>query len=604
MFENLKLRTRFAILIIIILLANIIVYLLQFYSFQTAYKNFDDIYIQSVKEIQMLNDIRGLYIQNILDPAYQVQSGKMSTEQAIENIKETRSKIDEIWTEYNKNIREFEQFETNQNSAIENVNELKKEISPLIEQFIEALKEGDKDLITKLNQLNLPPIIHQILKSLRQLTVEHIEETHRDYDFAVKTLESLQAYMIVIFVIQMLLVTFLAIWLAFGITKTLKKATDILKKLTLGDLDFQVENTSKSELGQLLEAMNSLGASDKKMSMTLQSIAEGNLDIEVEIRSNKDILGISLMNMVQNLKNIIGNIQTEVNTLASSSQEIVRSVSQVATTTSETAAAVTETTTSVEELKQTAHMNAEKAQEVLGNSEETLHIVNASETLLQTTIEDMRQISEKMRIISEGIVKLSEHSQTIGEIIDTVNDLAEQSNLLAVNAAIEAAKAGEHGKGFVVVAQEIRSLAEQSKSSTIQVRGILNEIQNSTTKAVLATEEGAKAVEKGVAQSAQTSESMHKLSASVSHVTQAANQIAISSQQQFVGVDQVTAAINNISDAASELVDHIKQIDYAVSSLNSIGVNLKDMADQYTLKKDSNFISKNNKKIPLKIERV
>src|SRR4028119_1286641 len=107
----------------------------------------------------------------------------------------------------------------------------------------------------------------------------------------------------------------------------------------------------------------------------------------------------------------------------------------------------------------------------------------------------MQRIREQMEAIGESMMRLSEQSQAIGAIIATVDDLAQQSNLLAVNAAIEAAKAGEQGKGFAVVAQEVKSLADQSKQATTQVRTILNDIQKATGAAVMATEQGSKAVE-------------------------------------------------------------------------------------------------------------
>src|SRR3982074_1011373 len=105
-----------------------------------------------------------------------------------------------------------------------------------------------------------------------------------------------------------------------------------------------------------------------------------------------------------------------------------------------------------------------------------------------------------MEAIAESMMRLSEQTQTIGQIIATVEDLAAQSNLLAVNAAIEAAKAGEHGKGFSVVAQEVKSLGEQSRQATTQVRTILSDVQKATTTAVMATEQGSKAVEAGTRQ--------------------------------------------------------------------------------------------------------
>jgi len=127
-----------------------------------------------------------------------------------------------------------------------------------------------------------------------------------------------------------------------------------------------------------------------------------------------------------------------------------------------------------------------------------------------------------MESIAESIVRLSEQSQAIGEIIATVNDLAEQSNLLAVNAAIEATKVGEQGKGFVVVAQEIKSLATQSKEATAQVRTLLGDIQKATSAAVLATEQGNKAVEAGVKQTAEAGDSIRLLADSVNEAAQAA----------------------------------------------------------------------------------
>src|SRR5205823_2563408 len=138
----------------------------------------------------------------------------------------------------------------------------------------------------------------------------------------------------------------------------------------------------------------------------------------------------------------------------------------------------------------------------------------------------MQRIRNQMTSIAESMMRLSEQSQTIGEIVAAVEDLSEQSNLLAVNAAIEAATAKEHGKGFAVVADEIKHLADQSKEATKQVRTILRDIQKATAAAVLATEEGTKSVEAGVAQSAQAGESIVALVERIDEAAQAATQIA------------------------------------------------------------------------------
>jgi methyl-accepting chemotaxis protein len=162
-----------------------------------------------------------------------------------------------------------------------------------------------------------------------------------------------------------------------------------------------------------------------------------------------------------------------------------------------------------------------------------------------------------------------------------VDDLAAQSKLLAVNASIEAAKAGEEGKGFSVVAQEVKSLAEQSKQATAQVRGILNDIQKATSNAVLATEQGGRAVEAGVSQSARAGESIHALTENIAQAAQAATQIAATSQQQYVGVDQVALAMENIKAASTQTVVSTRQAESAAQQLHDLGQNLKLMVDRF-----------------------
>jgi len=162
-----------------------------------------------------------------------------------------------------------------------------------------------------------------------------------------------------------------------------------------------------------------------------------------------------------------------------------------------------------------------------------------------------------------------------------VNDPAEQSNVLAVNAAIEAARAGEQGKGFGVVAQEIRSLASQSKQATTQVRGILFEIQKAIGSAVMATEQGSKAVEEGVTLSRRAGEAIDILAGSVAEATDAAVQIVASSQQQFLGMDQVVSAMANIQEAMLQMSAGTQQTEKTVHDLQTVSARLQQIVEFY-----------------------
>lgn len=292
-------------------------------------------------------------------------------------------------------------------------------------------------------------------------------------------------------------------------------------------------------------------------------------------------LPISIFLMLYSLKGVVKKLQEEIITLSKSGQEIMESINEASSGTEETATSVTETTTTVEELKQTAQVAAEKAKNVADVSNDAIIVLREGEKSLEETINGMLRIQSGMTTISESIIKLSEHSQSIGEIIETVNELAEQSHLLAVNAAIEAAKAGDQGKGFSVVAQEVRSLAEQSKQATVQVKSILNDIQNSTSAAVMATEQGSKAVQNGMDNSSQVNESIRSLSEGVSRVVDASAQIALSSEQQLIGVNQVNIAMSNIKTAAQQHVNHIRQIEKAIQGMNAVGNSLKELVIKF-----------------------
>lgn len=269
-------------------------------------------------------------------------------------------------------------------------------------------------------------------------------------------------------------------------------------------------------------------------------------------------------------RTITRQLREGVDQLSISSAKILATTAQIASGAVETASAVSEATATVEEVKQTAQVASQKARYVSESAQKAIQISLNGRQSVENAVQGMQDIHEQMEYIAESIVRLSEQSQAIGEIIASVNGLAEQSNLLAVNAAIEAAKAGEQGKGFAVVAQEVKSLAEQSKQATAEVRTILGDIQKATSAAVLATEQGHKAVQTGMKQSTEIGESIRLLADSIMEAAQAATQIAASSQQQMVGMDQVAQAMENIKQASVENMSGTRQAKIAAQNLHGL----------------------------------
>ncbi|MBI5589344.1 MAG: methyl-accepting chemotaxis protein [Deltaproteobacteria bacterium] len=321
-----------------------------------------------------------------------------------------------------------------------------------------------------------------------------------------------------------------------------------------------------------------------EISRTAEQIVTGDLTVNVPVDDRGDEVGVlaaAFRKMVATLRDVNKKIIEGVTVLFSSATEIMTSTSQLVSSATETAAAVSETTTTVEEVKQTAQVSAEKSKSVSESAQKAASVAQQGSAAVTKTVDEINNIRILMETVAESVVKLSEQTLAIGEIITSVSDLAQQSNLLAVNAAIEASKAGEHGRGFAVVAQEIKILADQSKQATEQVRDILGDIQKATSSSVMAAEQVSKAVDGAVKQAAHSGESIGRLAESITESANAATQIAASSQQQFVGIDQISLAMENIKQASQQNVAGAKQAEQAAHNLNALGHKLKEMVEKF-----------------------
>ena len=375
----------------------------------------------------------------------------------------------------------------------------------------------------------------------------------------------------------------LAVFLSRLIANPLREISQAAERIAAGDLTVSLapSNSRQDEIGTLTQAFARMNQSLQQMARVAEQIAAGNLAVQVGPQSEKDILGTAFATMVENLLRVTREIREGVNVLGTAASEILAVTTQVAAGAAETATAISQAATTAEEVKQTSQVSTQKAKYVSESAQKAAQVSQNGKQAVEDSTTVMTRIREQMASIAESIVRLSEQSHVIGEIMTTVNDLADQSNLLAVNAAIEAAKAGEYGKGFAVVAQEVKGLAEQSKQATAQVRTILHDIQQAISAAVMVTEQGSKAVEAGGQQIGGAGEAIRLLVEQVTEAAQAATQIAASSQQQSVGMDQVALAMENIKQASTQNVAATRQAEAAAHNLREVGQQLLQLVDRY-----------------------
>lgn len=361
---------------------------------------------------------------------------------------------------------------------------------------------------------------------------------------------------------------------------SIKETSYIAKEIEVGRLSVNVR--PKSENDVLLNSFAGMVNNLKKMAEVAQRIAKGDLGSNIDPYEG-DVLANAFKTMNDNLRKIISEIQDVSEFLVSTSSEISASTSQLSAGMVETATSINQTTATVEEVKQTAQISSQKAKYVVEIAQKTAQVSQSGKKAVDDSMSSMEDIRKQMDFVTDSVIRLSEQTQAISDIISTIDGLAEQSNLLAVNAAIEAAKANEHGRGFSVVAQEVRKLAEQSRQATAQVRGILNNIQKATNTAVMTAEQGNKSVEEGMKKSEITKDAIQTLSSSIIEAAQASTQISASAHQQLIGMEQIASAMENIKQASIQNATSTKQVDNSMENLRKTNQNLLSLLNTYKL---------------------
>jgi methyl-accepting chemotaxis protein len=267
-------------------------------------------------------------------------------------------------------------------------------------------------------------------------------------------------------------------------------------------------------------------------------------------------------------------IGSAVGLVRSSSTELQAAANQQASGAKEQATAMTEISTTISELLATSRQIAESAQRVAQNAEQTANAARSGHGTVDMTHDSISGIRRQVDQIVSHMLELGKKSQEIGSVLDIVSELAEQTNILAINATIEAAGAGEAGKRFAVVAEEIRKLADRVGGSTKEVRALIDDVRSAVNTTVMATETGSKAVDAGSRQFGDVATAFKAIANLVSTTTEAAREIELSTKQQSTAVEQVNAAIANVTQASVETETSAGQTLQTVSQMAALSKDL------------------------------
>jgi len=368
-----------------------------------------------------------------------------------------------------------------------------------------------------------------------------------------------------------------------SVSEPLRVLTEYVENFTKGDTESKITVSYKGDFNKIINNLNRYMDVRDLVLRILHRIAKGDLTTRVTPRSEKDVWGNALAQMLAILKELIGQMQQATDNISKANSHISAATAEQASTVTEQAASVAETTSTVEEVRQTAEQSVERARLVSEMASNTLKLAENGLDAVKRTEDGISGLKDQVRLIAETILNLSEQTLQIGEIIASVNDIADQSNLLALNAAMEAARAGEAGRGFAVVAGEVRNLAEQSRQATAQVSSILSEIQKAANTAVMVTEKGTKSAESGEELAHSTGDSIRVIREHTQQAVAAAEQIVASARQQLAGMDQITRAMETINLGATQTQKGMQQVDQAAQNLNDLAMELTSIVQQFKI---------------------
>jgi methyl-accepting chemotaxis protein len=314
-------------------------------------------------------------------------------------------------------------------------------------------------------------------------------------------------------------------------------------------------------------------------------IANGDLSHEIPINGNDELalLGKSINSMQTSVGNIIASVKETASQVESSANVLNMVCEQIATSTEQMVAQTGTIATASEEMAATSTGIAQNCTMAAESSKQGNDLVAEGVSVVQETVNGMHRISERVKATAVSLGSLGSRSDQIGEIVGTIEDIADQTNLLALNAAIEAARAGEQGRGFAVVADEVRALAERTTKATKEIAQMIKAIQSETSDAVRSMDEGVNEVERGSEDAAKSGVALNQILNQISAISMEVNQIATAAEEQTATTVEITSNIAQISEVVQMSASCSHDSASAAKGLLVSAEELNRLVDRFTL---------------------
>jgi methyl-accepting chemotaxis protein len=412
-------------------------------------------------------------------------------------------------------------------------------------------------------------------------------------------------------IIVFLVALFFVVALGRHVTRRLRAVSDAAEAIADGDVDYELAVRGRDEVGRTANALGDMVDHLRTLARAADRVATGDLSVEVQPRSDRDRLGAAFAGLVAELRAAVAQMSRTAASVANASQQVAgsstdagRAIDEIARALGDVAAgaerqvrSVASAQTTTEQVAGATTASARDAHETSRAAAEARGAADAGAETIVRASEAMSAARDASAEAGRAISELGAKSQRIGGIVDTITAISEQTNLLALNAAIEAARAGEQGRGFAVVADEVRKLAEESQAAASSIAGLVAEIRDETERTVAVVAAGAARGETGAATVAEARDAFTRIAASIEVVSERVSQVSTAVDQIAGGAAQVStdmgevvtvaeqssATAQQVSAAAEETSASQQQIAASAHELSRTAHELDELVGRFTL---------------------